>query len=176
MLLILPQAKQLHTWTLGVQMKHWNDLMMTRGLLLERKAVIHSCLVSERTICFLLCVYTSGLSFEFFMSDLKEFELRLSAIITVEQRSLANMRSITWYRLEFTGRSVNGYRYLSFFVIRWRHCGLCMIRGTSISLLSLCMALKWKWSCMGGLCILGSGTKLSEIICQISQEDLRKKT
>ena len=150
MLLILPQAKQLHTWTLGVQMKYWNDLMMTRGLLLEHKAVIHSCLVFERTICFLLCIYTSGLSCECFMNGLKESELRLSAIITVEQRSLANMRSITWYRLEFTGRSVNGYTCLSFFVIWWRHCGLCTIRGTSISLLSLCMALKWKWSCMGG--------------------------
>ena len=143
-------------------------------LLLEHKAVVLSCLVFERAVCFLLCIYT----FEFFMNDLREPELWLLTVVTVEQRFLATVKSITWYTdCSSQAEGLLGPSIFLSLSFHGKKCGLCMIRGTPISQFSLCMALNerglvWRG---GGLCILGSDTKLPEIICQIIQEDLGKE-
>lgn len=67
-------------------------------------------------------------------------------IITAEQRTWANMRSMTRHRLEFIGRRVTGTRVLFPYhsvKILWS-CGLS--EWSHLSILPF-MALKWKWSC-----------------------------
>ena len=107
-------------------------------LLLEHKAVVLSCLVFERAVCFLLCIYT----FEFFMNDLREPELWLLTVVTVEQRFLATVKSITWYTdCSSQAEGLLGPSIFLSLSFHGKKCGLCMIRGTPISQFSLCMAL-----------------------------------